>query len=562
MKSIKILSLFFLFLLCIKSENLYAQEAVDSTSYWRDLILSPKEDGDLIKGYLHFGKARERSLKQNDTLNSIYNSSMFSIAEFELGAYHESKNSAITALKLVDETKINDWSSRVVISLYNSLGKAHKELNDYEKAIESYNNVLRLTNKISDSVAAYNNIANVYKDDEKFDQALSELSIANRLAIRNPKVTQNARVLNNLGFVQFKLGKPEGRKNMFNALDIRISENDLIGTFSSYKSLIAFYSEKDDRDSALVYVNKALDLSQKINSPIYRKEALLGLLKLDEKPRYLEYLEIENDLRENKLEQDVKFSHARYDIDKERQKGLKQKLEAEAKNKRQRLIFLGGGFILVLLSIFLYFFLKQKHKREKAKEIIKETFQTERRLSKKVHDELANDMSDTLNYIDHHTEIPDNVKTHLVNRLDDLYDRTRDISAEIGGFDSLDFAKSLKFLITQHNTKGLKVMTNVMSGIDWDKISDHKKINIYRSLQELLVNMKKHSNATNVTVIFKSDGKKHVINYTDNGVGTNLGDKLIRGLQNVETRMKNIGGNSTFITSKGKGFKAHLYFLS
>lgn len=562
MKLIKVLSLFFLFLLCIKSENLYAQEVVDSISYWRDLILSPKTEDDLAKGFLYFDKARELSLEQNDTIDLIYNSSILSIAEFDLGAYHESKNSAITALKLVDETKVNEWTLGVIISLYNSLGKAHKELNDYEKAIESYNNVLRLTQSVSDSIAIYNNKANVYKDDEKFDQALSELSIANRLAIRNPKVTQNARVLNNLGYVQFKLGKSEGLKNMLKALEIRISQNDLIGTFSSYKSLIAFYREKGDKDSALVYGNRALELSQKINSPTFKKEALLNLLKLEKNSQYLEYLKIENDLRERELEQDVKFSHAKYNIDKERQRASKQKLEAEAKNKRQRLIFLGGGFILVLLSVFLYFFLKQKHKREKAKEVIKETFQTERRLSKKVHDELANDMSDTLNYIDHHVAIPDDVKIHLVNKLDDLYDRTRDISAEIGGFDSKDFAKSLKFLITQHNTKGLKVMTNVMSGINWDKISDHKKINIYRSLQELLVNMKKHSKATDVTVIFKSDGKKHVINYTDNGVGTNLSDKLIRGLQNVETRMKNIGGNSTFITSKGKGFKAHLYFLS
>jgi signal transduction histidine kinase len=104
------------------------------------------------------------------------------------------------------------------------------------------------------------------------------------------------------------------------------------------------------------------------------------------------------------------------------------------------------------------------------------------------------------------------------------------------------------------------VITNVTSGINWDTISDHKKINIYRSLQELLVNMKKYSKATEVTVIFKSEGKRHFINYTDDGVGFILKDVRKRGLQNVETRIKNIQGSVTFITSKGKGFKAHLYF--
>lgn len=562
MKKIKILSLFFLFLLCVESGNLFAQQITDSISYSRSLILSPKKEGDLVKGYLYFDKARELSLKQNDTTGLIYSSSMLSIAEFSLGAYHESKNSAITALKLIDESKIDEWTSGVIISLYNSLGKAHKELNDYEKAIESYDNVLRLSENISDSITAYNNKANVYKDEGKFNQALSELSAAYQVVFRNSKVTQNARILHNLGYVQYKLGKPEGIKNMFKALDIRISENDLEGTFSSYTSLIAFYSEKSDKNSAIIYANKALHLSEKINSPVFRKKALSNLLKLEENPWYLEYIEIENELKESKLEQDVKNSHAKYDIDKERQNSLKQKLEGDAKNKRQRLIFTGVGIILLIIALFLYSFLRSKFKKEKIKEIIRETFQTERRLSKKVHDELANDMSDTLNYVDNHEEIPTNIKTHLVNKLDDIYDRTRDISAEIGGFESKDFAKNLKFLITQHRTEGVKVITNVMTGINWDIVSDHKKINIYRSLQELLVNMKKHSKATEVTVIFKSEENKNFINYMDNGIGVSIEDVHIRGLHNVETRMKNILGNVTFNTSKGNGFKARLYFLS
>jgi signal transduction histidine kinase len=326
--------------------------------------------------------------------------------------------------------------------------------------------------------------------------------------------------------------------------------------------LIGFYSEKGDKDLAIIYAQKALDLSEKINSPAFRKKALSNLLKLEEKPWYIEYIEIEDEFREKELEQDAKFSHVKYDVKNERKIALEQKLRIEAKNKLQRLIFIGVGILLFVSGLFIFYILKLKHKKEKTKEVIRETFQTERRLSKKVHDELANDMSDTLNYVDNHTDIPNDIKTHLVNKLDDIYDRTRDISAEIGGFESKDFAKNLKFLITQHRTEGVKVITNVMTGINWNKISDHKKINIYRSLQELLVNMKKHSKATEVTVIFKSEENKNFINYMDNGIGVAIDDVHIRGLQNVETRMKNIGGSVTFITSKGNGFKARLYFLN
>ncbi|WP_299213663.1 tetratricopeptide repeat-containing sensor histidine kinase [uncultured Dokdonia sp.] len=496
------------------------------------------------------------SLIKKDTASLIHSLSMLSIAEFSLGAYHESKKSAIIALKLTDESKTDEWTSKVIVGLYNSLGKAHRELNDYEKAIESYDNVLRLCQNLGDSIAAYNNKAVVYKDEGNFNLALSELSTAYRLSFRNPKATQNARVLDNLGYVQFKLNNSEGIKNIFKALDIRASENDLEGIFSSYNSLIEFYNEKEDKDSVQIYAYKALDLSKKINSPTFRKQALLNLLKLEENPWFVEYIEIENELTERKLEQDVKYSHAKYDIEKERRKTL----QIEEEKKIQYLIFIGIGLLLLISAMFLFFLLKIKHKREKSKEVIRETYQTERRLSKKVHDELANDMSDTLNYVDNHKEIPIPVKTHLVNKLDELYDRTRDISAEIDGFDNKDFASSLKFLITQHNREGVKVITNVTSGINWDTVSDHKKINVYRSLQELLVNMKKHSKATKVTVIFKSEGKKHFINYTDNGIGTEIENVHLRGLQNAETRIKNIGGSITFNSSKGNGFKATFIF--
>ncbi|MFT5891889.1 MAG: tetratricopeptide (TPR) repeat protein [Dokdonia sp.] len=558
MKAAKTLSLFFIITFLIGTGNALAQEK-DSISYWYSLILSPKGGQDLIGGYLFFEKEKEKSLLENDTIKIIYNLSVLSIAEFELGAYHESENSAIQALELTEEIESNEWASDVKIGLYNSLGKVHRELDHYKKSIQSYDKVLGLTQNLNDCIIGYNNKANVYIDEDKLQLALTELSFAHEEIYRNKDKKENARVLCNLGLVQSKLGDSKGVSNMFKALEMRKLENDLSGMFSSYKYLTEYYHVKNI-DSASFFGAKAYDLSMKINSPIFKMEALSNLLKLEKNSYYHAFIDLIDAMDKSKLDIDKKFSNAKYDVNKERQKSLAQKLQSDEEKKRQKLIFIGVGLLLLISAVFLFFILKLKHKKEKVKEVIKETYQTERRLSKKVHDELANDMSDTLNYVDNHEEIPTAVKTHLVDRLDELYDRTRDISAEIDGFDSKDFARSFKFLITQHNTEGVKVITNVMSGINWDTISDHKKINIYRSLQELLVNMKKHSKAKKVTVIFKSEGRRHFINYTDDGVGFVIKDVRKRGLQNVETRIKNIQGSVTFNSSKGNGFKAHLYF--
>ena len=105
-------------------------------------------------------------------------------------------------------------------------------------------------------------------------------------------------------------------------------------------------------------------------------------------------------------------------------------------------------------------------------------------------------------------------------------------------------------------------MTNVNTGIDWNTVQDHKKMNIYRCLQELLINMKKHSAATRVSMMLKKEGNNCHIQYTDNGKGAVINKLKKRGLHNMESRMQDIGGSITFNSSIGQGFKASLHFTS
>jgi signal transduction histidine kinase len=71
----------------------------------------------------------------------------------------------------------------------------------------------------------------------------------------------------------------------------------------------------------------------------------------------------------------------------------------------------------------------------------------------------------------------------------------------------------------------------------------------------MMVNMKKHSQATLVVIDFVANRKKIEINYTDNGRGAT--DKqlfLKNGLSNIENRMASINGNSKFDSDAGEGF--------
>ena len=82
---------------------------------------------------------------------------------------------------------------------------------------------------------------------------------------------------------------------------------------------------------------------------------------------------------------------------------------------------------------------------------------------------------------------------------------------------------------------------------------------MYRVLQELLVNMKKHSECSLAVISFKKNKNKLQIEYSDNGLGATLNKiNLKNGLQNVENRIRAIKGTITFDTISDKGFKVSL----
>ena len=75
-------------------------------------------------------------------------------------------------------------------------------------------------------------------------------------------------------------------------------------------------------------------------------------------------------------------------------------------------------------------------------------------------------------------------------------------------------------------------------------------------MQELMTNMKKHSEASLVILTFKDIKDKIQITYSDDGIGSD--SKKSNGLINVENRIVDLKGRFTFNSEKNKGFKAKI----
>jgi len=98
----------------------------------------------------------------------------------------------------------------------------------------------------------------------------------------------------------------------------------------------------------------------------------------------------------------------------------------------------------------------------------------------------------------------------------------------------------------------VNIITKNLSKVNWELIPELQKTALYRVLQELMTNMRKHSKATVVVLSFMQSGKKLKVAYKDNGVGCDL--KKGNGLTNAENRILSINGTITFESQINNGF--------
>ena len=172
---------------------------------------------------------------------------------------------------------------------------------------------------------------------------------------------------------------------------------------------------------------------------------------------------------------------------------------------------------------------------------------------------MANDVFHVIAFAESQSLSAESTKENLLQKLDDIYGRVRGISKENNRIDTgTNFTNSIKEMLSMYNTSATNIIATNLENINWESIDDVKKIAISRVLQELMVNMKKHSNASLVVIKFENDPKSILINYTDNGKGCEKTKISKNGLQNVESRILAVKGTINFETEPDKGFKVKI----
>jgi signal transduction histidine kinase len=508
--------------------------------------------------FYYFNKSKIVFENRKDSANIVFNLIQMANIQQINGDYYGSKETLTEALQY----SANDHFTPVI---NNFFGIADKELSLYNDAVYYYSQAVEGAKDSISIQSPLNNIAVVYIKQKKYDQAIKILeSILNKKVFddKATSVKSKSRVIDNLGFAYFKKGmKEKGLQFLNEGLQLRIQIDDDYGCVGSYLHLAEFYAAADIQKSNQ-FAQKAYETATKFNSVDERLKALSFLISNGAGTKYAQkYISINDSIISVRNNFKNKFAKIKYDSKKEKDENQKLRLE-KAENllslqeaKYQRIFFIIGILSLFFLLLYLRKFYQNRNRIEK----IKTAYDTETRIAKDIHDELANDVFNTITFTQTQPLEIENTKETLIQKLDHIYARVRGISRENNDIDTkANFASNLKEMLSTYNSYNTNVIINSIEKVNWDLLDEFKKVTVHRVLQELMVNMKKHSLASIVVVKFESNAKTVFIDYTDNGKGAEKNKIIKNGLQNMENRILAIKGTITFDTEPNKGFKVKI----
>jgi signal transduction histidine kinase len=225
------------------------------------------------------------------------------------------------------------------------------------------------------------------------------------------------------------------------------------------------------------------------------------------------------------------------------------------KTQTQRMIMLISGTLvflgLILMSITAYdltrLFIALKQSRDIQMQLQEEE---RRRIAQDLHDGVVQEMID--------------LKRHYSSeKIDRIIDNLRRVCHNLKPqiLDDLGFSAAISFLVDDMKNYGIQDIHLNMDGEKLNSIPKNYELLLFRILQELCTNIKHHAQASQVKInLVYEPEESHWLSVTikDNGLGfdpensAKNSSRQHMGLNGVDERVKQLGGNLTIESSKKK----------
>lgn len=155
------------------------------------------------------------------------------------------------------------------------------------------------------------------------------------------------------------------------------------------------------------------------------------------------------------------------------------------------------------------------------------------------------DDQEVLNYIN-------DVRKELDQVMNDV--KTYAYQLRPQSLDRLGLVATVQEMIKTLEKNNPGITFNFTTNIE-DTLCNTVKINLYRVIQEAILNIIKYADATQVTIELIANPHELFLTISDNGIGFDTHEQNVfgLGLKHMEERMNQIGGDFTIQSTKGKG---------
>lgn len=524
-----------------------------------------REQGQLDSAFAYFNRAKDLYVESGDRFGAgkcLVNMAIIMTGE---GDFYGSQEVSLEATDYFDP--LDPEHAHYLASNFNNLGIASFQLKAYEDALKFYDSARLYTIDSVEKLITLTNVAKVYEEQGALEKAIG---VYTGLLEYDMEDLIYARVLTNTSAAKWLMDSTDTvHPDLLHALAIRRQANDQWGLNSSYYHLARFHTF-DRPDSALFYARRMQEVAVDLQSGVDRLLALQLLVQLSEdhasKRYFAQYQELNDSLQQARNTAKNQFAVIRYEVEKNKAANLTLQYEHDQKAyqlDRQRLLSLGLVFVVVLFLAMGYYW--QRRRRQRIELETQHRIKTHQlHISRKIHDVVANGIYRVMATIENQSTLD---RENILDQLDHMYEKSRDISYEDDPElventhpEQITFSRQVANLLGSFSSSETQIIIAGNSETFWDGVNQQKRQAIWPVLQELMVNMKKHSKADRVVVRFENQGEKITIHYQDNGVGLPKSFKYGKGLLSTGNRMANLQGALIFDSNTEQGLKLTVAF--
>ncbi|PIF30226.1 histidine kinase/DNA gyrase B/HSP90-like ATPase [Flavobacterium sp. 9] len=510
------------------------------------------------------------------------------------GNYIECEVEVSKALQYLKRSK----NHCLIYTCNNLMGNCLEKLLNYDQALLYHKLALgelekmKLIDYDKDEINNYNvtstiNICNLYDLKGEFSKSIEKLQslLSEDLKKKMPRLYAN--VLSNLAYSKMRNGDYENVESMFFE-SLKIVEGIGVESDILYKKIRIgeYFLTQKDTVKSIQSLNQANQLAIKTKSSNEVLTSLKLLSAIDKKNSLFytnQYIKVSDSI--NAVQKNTHDKYARIEYETSR-------IEDENKvltKSNFYILIISFGLILLLVVFFVFRYLKYKNKelqflqqQQEASEeiylllteqhkkinIAKENEKT--KIAKELHDGIMNKIYGVRMNLGFFNSKVDEViiekRKEYIFELQNIENEIRTISHDLSRssfFDDNDFNVLLSGLIeNQKDISSTQFKYLKDEKFEWATIQNIYKINVYRIIQEAILNINKYSNAENCDIkIQRKERNLLKVSITDDGDGFDINNKKNGiGLNNMKERANSLNGQLKIESKIGKGTKIEVTF--